>query len=814
MFDNSNIILSDSHILPTTTIQTLANEGILSMRAFNVCSSLGLHTVQDVFNFVEKGNSFLSITHCGLKTTGELVNLVKMYAGTRPAEIYLNTFPKHFVYLVNEIFDKYRNCHRQEPEDATFGGVFPNAAVFLNRWMNHTNAFVDNISSIIATEEAAYLVLNQALEVACRILDAVEKIEKQQSESWAENFVEIFGEKKSSIEADVNRRFKKISMLKALSKTKKKMLERKYESLKKNSSTIISNYAKSFFPEYASAIDLAELPFNDFMRRYGSKRKAATGYYQNILTPFLDYLERTITAFEDDNTITQVDFPFLGDEDIEFVTRFKKKYSFYPAFRIILNFIKNHNDRDVKIFRMKHGVGEFSKSHELEEIGAEFDLSRERIRQISVRPFFLEEIREYIEDHVVNAHYKESVGALCFNDSLVFQDISDKEGLAVPFSFFAEIYCYYFDYQYIDKGDRQYIVESKLKKDIERILSHLENLKSAKRPKEVLLPVDSVLEHLPKVSDSEMLLQLVCDVIAPSLGIGVREGLLVLSKNICNVDQEVVEMLELEGKPMHISNILAGLREANPTLALKDTTIKYILQHSGKVRPIGKSSHYALAKWENVSTGSIRDIIRKILSRSDSPVSLQEITKAVLEDYPWTNDKNIYANLSISPEFVLFNGSRFGLASKQYPETYTPSKGLKPHYSIDDRFNQLHAFVNENHRMPCQSGDENEASLGRWIDNALTHKIAISDQNLSRLQRFIEQHRDIPQNGREKLFCSNCHKVMQFVREHNFIPTHKTEPHLAGWFLKNYAIYSEYTDNRRKYFEKLLGALRKLNFAV
>lgn len=784
----------------------------MSMRAYNICALLEFYTMQDIFNFVEEGYSFLSLPRCGLKTATELGNLVETFAGDHPADIFLNSFPPNVSRTIVSVFNNF--SYDSNDLKSIFVKSYPSAAIFFNTFMNHPTTFVSRPTMYTRSDESAYAVLMMAVRLARLITERLSTLEEAEAVLIVPGLIDEINNKVETIKDLVSKRYYRVETLRSLSDTKKKMLERFYDQLRIASPTIVANYAKFYFPRFEDAIGITRLDFEDFMRRHGTKKKSATGYFNDVLTPFAKYLRQVIMTQEDDCTITHVEFPFLTESAVEFAARFRRTIGYYPLFHIIYDYIANAESRDVRIFRLKHGITEDGQKYDFDQIGRRFDLTRERVRQIVAQPNFLKEIESYISPYLNKRVYSLNWLLACFPNSEWFIELSEQENFPANFEMFADIYCYYYPFIKVERKTHTYIVHPQYASNVETLLRYLEKVLGSKRPSDIIVDIDTLLNDLigdlTRTSRRD-LRRILIETIAPALDIGSNGYSLIFKKNTCDVEEETARILEVKGEPVHISEIIRQLREENPRLSLKDATIKFILQHSDLVRPIGKSSYYSLSKWDNISTDSIRDIIRKTLQNSDKPIPIAQLNQRVLADYPWTTPKNIYANLSISPEFVMFQGGLFGLASKTYDESYKVSAGLKVHYSFKSRFERLKKFVDNYNRMPCQTGKECEASLSRWVDNCLTAKINIQPSQLAELRSFIESHADIPQNGREKIFKANCDKLLAYVKRHGAIPSYRFEPSLYTWYIKNFGSYTAYKDNRRKYFTELLAELKKHN---
>lgn len=101
------------------------------------------------------------------------------------------------------------------------------------------------------------------------------------------------------------------------------------------------------------------------------------------------------------------------------------------------------------------------------------------------------------------------------------------------------------------------------------------------------------------------------------------------SVNPKNIRDKIFVVLEAKKEPMHFSDIAKEIRESN--FKRKNVTVQAI--HNELIKDdrfvlIGRGI-YALASW-GYKKGTISDIIKQILERSDAPLTREEIVKHVL----------------------------------------------------------------------------------------------------------------------------------------------------------------------------------------
>lgn len=115
------------------------------------------------------------------------------------------------------------------------------------------------------------------------------------------------------------------------------------------------------------------------------------------------------------------DFPYLTDDEFDFVTEHWQKFGFLPASFIAIRFVEKSDNRNLLIHRMYVGLG-FDRKYSIEELAKEFNLTKETMRLILRKPGVLPRglcIRESMEKMLPNRPY------VC--NPAYFEDIVEQE---------------------------------------------------------------------------------------------------------------------------------------------------------------------------------------------------------------------------------------------------------------------------------------------------------------------------------------------------------------------------------------------------
>lgn len=82
------------------------------------------------------------------------------------------------------------------------------------------------------------------------------------------------------------------------------------------------------------------------------------------------------------------DFPYLSDDEFDFVCSYWRENGKLPASLVALRFIENSKDRNLRMKRMYVGLG-FDRQCSIEELMAEFELTKPTVRHIVHKPGLL-----------------------------------------------------------------------------------------------------------------------------------------------------------------------------------------------------------------------------------------------------------------------------------------------------------------------------------------------------------------------------------------------------------------------------------------
>ena len=143
---------------------------------------------------------------------------------------------------------------------------------------------------------------------------------------------------------------------------------------------------------------------------------------------------------------------------------------------------------------------------------------------------------------------------------------------------------------------------------------------------------------------------------------------LIFGRNtLIKLSEYITDILVAAGKPMRLVDIARELRIRSPKMPPNLESLRSTILSIPDVSAIGKTSTYSLDQWNNVKTGTIKEIVREYLEKHSKPMHITDITEYVVQ-FRKTSDKNIYSNLKLdkNKSFMFFKKGFIGLSNKTY----------------------------------------------------------------------------------------------------------------------------------------------------
>lgn len=410
-----------------------------------------------------------------------------------------------------------------------------------------------------------------------------------------------------------------------------------------------------------------------------------TGFNEEILT--------ALTADPLFDEFTRKCFKKIGISAtllLEFKEPFERKQMpFFNFLDVVLPYLLS--EREYFIFTSNFGYTMGSKKKTLQSIGNIYDLTRERIRQISLR--IPEKIKDALVELSDNSLFQNRYALHSVNTQKDFieidkdyvKEVNEAGGLNYTAKFYALVLSgllsmQYFTFQSDDEVYATYfLISNKYKPlfDFGKFYDECISLSQTRRTTDEIFDNTDFLKQfqLNETELNDRVRQICKKICISEPGVHFDRNKIVFRRNTAvKISEHIISILEDAGKPLKLLEIYKELLSRTKRKISSPSSIRTSILVLDEVVAIGKTSTYALAKWSNVNSSTIKEIVRNYLDHQDEPKHINEITKYV-NQYRRTNEKNIISNLKLDKNgiFVFFARGYVGLKYRHNkPKSVTP----------------------------------------------------------------------------------------------------------------------------------------------
>ena len=419
-------------------------------------------------------------------------------------------------------------------------------------------------------------------------------------------------------------------------------------------------------PSYSRAVAMMQLSEGEVRNKLLEIRAWGPTYRTIFL--FLAELKETLYWYESiggdelGNTVVANKYLYLTEEQVGFVADFYRQYGYYPMFFLLRERLATTKERVERIFAMATGLCDGCPKN-LAEIGKEMECSRERVRQLMVLA-----PKDLFKDWGW-MHYQFGNTLVVSEVDDLYLNVVDREKVNVPFESFALVCTEGFPMKTVKVNDLRFLVNNRLNVSvINKVCGEVGRQSRRIRAEIGFVRLDDLLSDVPD-DKKGVYMEALPVIIAKAFGLPVDEtGNVVLPPNGVDVVYELTEILRGKGRPMSLKELYAELIKRCPEVEHKGFEhVRGKVLRSEAIVPIGKSSRYTLAEWDNVYRGSIRDLVVDILKKSKAPMHINEIMEKVLPAFPYTNKGSVTSSLGSDKErFVLCGNGYYGLRGRKY----------------------------------------------------------------------------------------------------------------------------------------------------
>jgi len=369
------------------------------------------------------------------------------------------------------------------------------------------------------------------------------------------------------------------------------------------------------------------------------------------------------------------------------------KFPFFRFLQTILNY--ELNEREKFIFANNYGFMLASKKQTLQSIGDQYSITRERVRQIAQNiPTKIEDAVKSLANKFPFLHTHFDYGIDIKKDAIIIgqeitEEINKRENLQFSQRFYGYVFGslynkHFFTFQDIDLTYKSCYLINRKYFDAFDFNAFYEDI-STRRDKRIeqtyLLEFSQYLNDFSLTGNpaNDKVRGICKNIISEEFDIHLEKGKIRFDRNtMIKLSEYILEILEAAGRPLKLKEICKELKTMTSKVPPNLESLRSSILSVEEIVAIGKTSTYALRKWDSIKTGTIKDLVKEFLEKHDEPKHIADITTYV-NKFRRTSDKNIMSNLKLDPtgSFVFFRKSFIGLESKTYHSRSSKGSQLK-----------------------------------------------------------------------------------------------------------------------------------------
>lgn len=422
-------------------------------------------------------------------------------------------------------------------------------------------------------------------------------------------------------------------------------------------------------------------------------------------------MNETLLGFEDFKLFCYVNFKVPSEVTELYKDSFISKN--FPLIAYVQTMIKYIlNDREQYIFNNNYGFLEKSQKRTLQAIGDHYNITRERVRQISQKvPDKVLAALIKISQRFVNfdKHFDYGLDLkkeiIVINQDLV-NTINKEEDQVFTGKLYSLVFSGIFQRYFIatqnieNTYNHYYLVSRKYKEvfDFEAFIEDIELRNSQRMVNDISIDLLTYLNKfvLPGQIVNDRLKQICKRIATEEFGIGYDKTNIIFKRNsLVKLSEHIISILSAVGRPMKLTEICKELKTRSKRIPPNIESLRSSILSIEEVAAIGKTSTYALKAWDTVKTGTIKELVKEFLESTNEPKHISAITVYV-NKFRKTTDKNILSNLKLDKTntFIFFKLGFIGLKYKQYKniqiQTDKSGRGRRPKFTnIDGQLSLL-----------------------------------------------------------------------------------------------------------------------------
>lgn len=558
----------------------------------------------------------------------------------------------------------------------------------------------------------------------------------------------------------------------------------------------LKNCGKKSFEEFMQFAKMAEAHFLDFASQL--EQDDAQGRFER--TARAEYLRGL--------------YPFLNKDELEWLVDRTIENKPVSIFFLLYHYIERAESNQAKVYRMHYGLGEKEQPQSLVEISTALGLTRERVRQLATTELTLPvtlsgealDVKSILNKPVI-ANYD----PMWEENNLQGSALTPLQMMGI---------CTALDGSYCIEQpsgrENIYLVKRSLLNNVRLMytLNELERKVELRSIEPITVSVEqSLIQDRPRdIFDPDLmqLLPIIVDYFKNNKRVSCDEqGNLHIAPSILDVPRELEAILAERGSMMNANELYRVFNDKFPDKAITSMGSFRAQIYRSELIPVGRSGYYVLPSWEGIYTGTLVDYLEILLTDSEEPLSLDELTERARKVFPRTTSKSIASLISLdtNDRFVQLQDFNYGLTSRNYEAYGVRKRRIVKRFPFETRMEQLQEFVEQHEYFPLATSDEDEAALNRWMKNVEDDYITVDDGQRARFNEYMKQNELLPRSRHELNFRTKMRSLEQAVENHDDLSSSRFKP-LMAWLKKELGRQDGWPPRCKGYYEHFLNVLR------
>lgn len=613
-------------------------------------------------------------------------------------------------------------------------------------------------------------------------------------------------------------------------------LEKLKKSLSARARNVLDTYKGDFIEDYVhNNNDIKKI------KKIGKKTEYEFAYIIDILRDMVKSMSDVDVS--DEIVAKRKKQLFYGDYYDEYCESIFESEGHLPMFYVLERFItKNMRERSLKIMNMYSPIFKGQKLRTLDEIAAEVNLTRERVRQIcskynnilrSVDPSDLEKDKfNYSKLLSQKEDWQYITGKTSAYEIIGIDDIKDitiDENCNLTDEFILLIIQLINDNFVIMGKDplpqpsrnngvwRNTYLIKKVYSDVFDFdeMVNLVHEYEENNTESLTLSIDELLtdtfftawkEYDYQIVES--LQNIVSQLLINELDIvpDMDFRFTLTGKKQIQPEDVIYEILSAEGEPTDIDVLFSKFEEILPGRYQSSKSLRPIINRDSRLTIVRMNNLVVLSEWNHVQTGSIRELIVSFLAKHKKPQHIKDIYGHISQ-LRETTEHSIYTTMCTGDQFVKFNGGYFGLADKKYDNWIDYTETERYARKLIAEFEQ---FLNDNQHFPFSSTSNKEEQNLYQCWSRLRRKKDLPEEIQKEIQRIEDTYLMLPRNKTDFHWYSLYLEYRKFFVTQGRKPSeaNASEAELVQWFNKN---FNDLIEGNQPYIrEKLFTNLCKI----